>query len=129
MREVWKKIEGYNGVYSVSNLGRIKSHARTVKMTDGKIRNLKEKILKQANSHGYLQVGLSKDGKNKMQLVHRIVALTFKKKPNGKNVVNHIDGNKKNNRTPNLEWCTTKENIQHASKALGKMTWTYNRRK
>lgn len=106
MQEIWKDIKGYEGIYQVSNLGKVKS----LNYKRGK----HEKEIKQAlNSRGYLEVGLF-NGKVKTHRVHRLVAQTFIPNPENKDEVNHIDGNKKNNTVNNLEWNTSKENIHHA---------------
>lgn len=121
MKEIWKDIQGYEGLYQVSNLGRIKSLGRTIKKIGpkGKIfyRDYPEKILKQTkNKKGYLTVILSKNNENKIVRVHRIVAKTFLNlKEKGKEV-NHKDGNKENNCASNLEWITHQENMIHAYK-------------
>ena len=105
--EVWKDIEGYKGLYQVSNMGRIKSlnYHRTGK----------EKLLRLGtNTKGYLQVVLYKDGKAKCCKVNRLVALAFvpNDDPENKIQVNHInDENKTDNRAVNLNWMTPKENI------------------
>ena len=120
MAEIWKDIEGYEGLYQVSNLGRVKSLDRIV-ITNNRWgglteRNLKSRILKQTtDSLGrYLMVILSKDGVVKTKLVHRLVAKSFIQRDAIKFEVNHIDGNKRNNRLDNLEYCTRTENIKHA---------------
>ena len=106
MQEIWKDIKGYEGIYQVSNLGKVKS----LNYKRGK----HEKEIKQAlNSRGYLEVGLF-NGKVKTHRVHRLVAQTFIPNPENKDEVNHIDGNKKNNAVSNLEWNTSKENVHHA---------------
>ena len=111
--EIWKDIEGYEGLYQVSNLGRVKSiygwcGNRFVKRT---------KILKlKINNKGYTKVYLYKNKKSKMFFVHRLVAMAFVPNPNNLPQVNHKDGNKLNNSIGNLEWCTCSENIKHAYK-------------
>ena len=111
MTEIWKDIEGYEGLYQVSNLGRVKSLDKKRLNSDAII---KGKILKPwDNSHGYLQVKFLKDGTKKMPKVHRLVAQAFLRSDNERNFVNHIDGNKSNNNIDNLEWVTKRENNCH----------------
>ena len=107
--EVWKDIEDYPN-YQVSNLGRIKSIPRV--RTKGGI--LKQEIDKM----GYLKVYLMKDNKGHLVSTHRIVAKVFISNPDNLPQVNHIDGNKTNNKVENLEWCTAKENVNHRFKVL-----------
>ena len=104
--EIWKKIKGYND-YFVSDKGRIKS-----------IKSGEERILKPTvDSQGkYLLICLSKKGKVKLHLVHRLVAEAFKKNEKGLPQVNHIDLNKQNNSIDNLEWVSASENSKHAYK-------------
>lgn len=112
MKEVWKDINGYEGKYEISNLGRI----RSLKNNCGN--NRKEPlILKQStDKRGYLRVGLSKNNKQKLFLMHRLVAQAFI--PNLKNLpqVNHKDENKQNNNVINLEWCNNKYNINYGTR-------------
>ena len=115
-KEIWKDIPGFEGVYQVSNLGRVKHLKEIQRRTNGKtICNftLPELILKPyktGKGDGYQTVSL----KRKNFKVHRLVAEAFCKRMPGKTEVNHIDCNKENNRADNLEWVTCKENINHA---------------
>lgn len=115
-KEVWKNINGYEGLYQVSNLGRIKS-LRRFKSDHSKKVLVKERFLlghtRRPNTNDYLNVVLSKNGECKRYAIHRLVAQEFIDNPNGKPQVNHIDGNKQNNRADNLEWCTNQENCRH----------------
>lgn len=108
-REIWKDIEGYEGLYQVSNLGRVKRLKGTYMST--------ERILKpRGNNTGYLQVHLCKNSKSKFDKVHRLVAQAFIPNPENKPQVNHIDENKTNNMVSNLEWVTVKENNNHGTR-------------
>lgn len=110
-KEIWKDIEGYEGLYKVSNLGNIKSLDRT----DCSGRKIKGKIIKQSqNRGGYKYIKLHKNSEIKNVSVHRLVAVAFVENIHEKKCVNHIDGNKHNNNSNNLEWVTQSENIKHA---------------
>lgn len=104
MSEVWKDIHGYEGRYQVSNLGRVKSiiFPSGVKVLSNNL-----------HSGGYLTVSLRKDRKTKPRYVHRLVLVAFKGLELNMNC-NHKDSNRKNNNIENLEWCTSKENTEHA---------------
>lgn len=112
MKEIWKDIEGYEGHYQISNLGRIKSLKRLG--NDG--RRLPEKILKTGNSHGYRSIVLRKDGKSCIYSVHRLVGKAFIPNPENKPCINHKDENRANNNVENLEWCTYKYNDNYGTR-------------
>jgi hypothetical protein len=110
MTEIWKDIEGYEGYYQVSNLGRVKSLRRKTKSGNGGFKYIRERILRPGNGE-YLTTPLVKNGVQKTHYVHRLVAIAFIPNPENKMDVNHKDFNKKNNNVGNLEWTTRKENI------------------
>ena len=116
--EVWENIKGYEGLYQVSNMGRVKSLERTVTQKNGRKYSVKERILKpRATPSGYLLVSLCNgSGKVKTFKVHRLVCEAFHENPKNKPCVNHIDENKTNNVASNLEWCTVAENINHGTR-------------
>ena len=121
MEEIWKDIEGYEGLYQVSNLGRVKSLGRYVKSNKGmqyrteQIKVPSERKRKTA-IQGYLTTQLYKNNKGKNCYIHRLVANAFIDNPENKPTVNHINGNKHDNRVVNLEWSTYRENNVHAYK-------------
>lgn len=112
--EIWKDITGYEGLYQVSNFGRVKSIERVSIQKNGKNRFVKERILKPQPDTKYIVFGLSKDGKSNKNYLHRIIANAFIPNPENKLCINHINGIKYDNRISNLEWCTVKENNNHA---------------
>lgn len=118
MKEIWKDIIGYEGIYQVSNLGRVKSLERIV-LSKGVATKRKERVLKSSNRRGYRQLTLAKNRSRAQRSVHRLVAEVFIPNPDNKKEINHIDGNKANNIVDNLEWCTRKENAVHSIKVLG----------
>lgn len=104
MEEEWRPVKGYEGLYEVSNMGRVKS-----------LHTSQGRILKQyTKDNEYMKVNLSKDGTCNTKRVHRLVATAFIQNPNNYEVINHKDGNKKNNTVDNLEWCTRSYNTKHA---------------
>lgn len=114
INEIWKPIKGYEGLYEVSDFGRIKSLGRTVNRGLKKMRVM-ERILKSGNNqHGYKIVALWKNGEGKTRRVHRLIAVAFIPNPKNKPHINHLNGIVVDNRIENLEWCTHFENMQHA---------------
>ena len=114
IKEEWKDIKNYEGLYQVSNLGNVKSLERNKSNGKGLVK-IDEKILTQnITNWGYGNVALYKNGARKHHKVHRLVAEAFIPNPNNKEQINHIDGNKLNNNVNNLEWNTRIENMNHA---------------
>lgn len=112
--EIWKDVTGYEGLYQVSSMGRVRSVMRVVSKTNC-TQKLNGKILSlTTNSHGYIAVSLHKNKKRKTMKLHRLVAIEFVVNKYNKQYINHIDGNKTNNMPSNLEWATPSENNQHA---------------
>lgn len=115
--EVWKPIPKYEGIYQVSNFGRVKSLNRWVTCKNGNRQRRKERILKlRKNRGGYLIVGLHQHGEMNTFKVHRLVAQAFVPNPNHYSQVNHKDENKMNNKMENLEWCTVKYNNNYGTR-------------
>ena len=113
--EIWKDIEGYEGHYQVSNLGRIMSIERlTTSKSEKKPRKFGGIYLKYQDNDGYKMVSLCKNSIQKYMSVHRIVGKAFIPNPNNCPDINHKNLNKSDNRVENLEWVTEKQNIQHA---------------
>ena len=114
--EVWKPVIGYEGIYEVSNMGRVKSLGRTARSKCDSARLVPERILRPcANRRGYLNVRLSKNGVEKHLYVHRLVAEAFI--PNDNilaTTVNHMDEDKTNNCVDNLEWMSQTENNRYS---------------
>lgn len=104
MKEIWKSIEGTDGKYFISNFGRVYSSFSNIIMKTRK------------GTCGYEAVGFAINGKVRKNDVHRLVASHFIDNPKNKLQVNHIDGDKSNNRAENLEWVTPSENMKHAYK-------------
>lgn len=114
--EVWKDVLKFDGLYQVSNYGRVKSTARIIVKSNGKEHHVKEKILKIFINKGYVYVTLSKMGKQPKFKVHRLVAIVFLSNPDNFPDVNHKNENKNDNRVCNLEWCTKEYNYQYGTR-------------
>lgn len=115
--EIWKDIEGYEGLYQVSNLGRVRSCDKIVKSPRQASYFKNGRVLSQyLNRSGYMYICLSKDGVHKTLRVHRLVALAFVNNHNGMQYINHKDENKANNKASNLEWCDQEYNINYGTR-------------
>lgn len=99
-KEIWIDVVGYEGLYKISNCGSVKNQDGSIKI--------------QHQRKGYFSVNLYRNAKFKNKTVHRLVAIAFIPNPNNYPQVNHIDGDKLNNQHSNLEWCTPKQNTNHA---------------
>lgn len=105
--EIWKSISGWEGIYEISSHGRLKSFKKS----------MNGYVLSNVNVNGdYFSVVLKSKGKVRYTRIHRLVAEAFLMNPAGFLVVNHKDGNKQNNNIHNLEWCSCKQNVDHAIK-------------
>lgn len=115
-KEEWKDIVGYEGIYQVSDHGRVRSLDRVVVGRGNIYRNIKGSIMKLDTSNsGYHRIGLYSLSKRKVFYVHRLVLSTFNPVPNTDNLeVNHINGNPLDNFLGNLEWTTRQENVDHS---------------
>lgn len=116
-KEIWKPIIGYEGLYEVSNLGRVKTLSKIVNNYPNTTRVLPEKIrLGNINKKlGYRMISLSKDGDVHTMYVHRLVALAFIPNPKNFPMINHKDEDKTNNNVSNLEWCTPRYNMAYSN--------------
>ena len=110
--EKWRPIEGYEGLYEISNFGNVKSLYKNTRIRNRNTQILTPKI----DNHGYFRVNLYKQGKCKSELVSRLVATAFLENTNNMPMVGHNDDNKQNNRVDNLYWTDAYENNRHNGK-------------
>lgn len=124
LKEIWKDIPGYEGFYQISNCGRVKSLERDTtsihkngNILQKTVRHENEKIMSgNIKRTGYIEISLSKNGKTKYFLVHRLVAQAFIPNPEKLKTVNHKDENKENNYVENLEWLSQKDNNNYGNR-------------
>lgn len=125
--ERWADAPGFEGLYQISTMGRLKSIAR-MKTNHGKKQLVKAKIKSQRiGSHGYYRSNLLKNGKSYTRTIHRLVALAFLE-PSEKKQVNHKNGDRLDNRVENLEWVTNRENQRHRSRVLNSTAGQFKKR-
>lgn len=117
MKEIWKDVRGFEGLYKISSAGRVWSVPRK----DGLGRNVGGKLLKaRTNNRGYWVVRLYQNGIERGFYLHRLVAIAFIDNPKGLKEINHMDENKRNNKVSNLEWCTRQYNNTYGSMTIKK---------
>lgn len=121
MDEVWMPIKGFEGLYEISNFGRVKSLARTRITKAGGLCLVRQQFLRvRSDKDGYKEVALSKGAKLYYFRVHRLVAAAFIPNPNHLPVINHIDENPANNNVSNLEWCSVRYNNRYSRHKVSK---------
>ena len=121
LQEEWREIKGYEGYYEVSSKGQVKSLTRVTVNTRGRKYRSKGKILSLngISSSGYITVGLCKGDVN-THSIHKLVGAAFLEKDLTRSYINHIDGDRLNNKVSNLERCTQRENVQHSYDISGR---------
>lgn len=125
-QEIWKDIPGYEGLYQVSNLGRVKHLSTQQSNGIGKYARQEKVCTPHLMNNGYWVVDLYIKNHRKTMLVHRLVALAFIPNPNNYPCVNHLYSNRSNPNVENLEWCTTSRNLKHSydtNNRHEKMNW------
>jgi hypothetical protein len=116
MKEEWRAVPGYEGLYELSNMGWVRSLDRIVRASGVSKRRAFGHVLNPyTNKLRYQYVALSKDGKSKTLSLHRLVANVFVPNPNNYSIINHKDENPSNNRADNLEWCTQMYNVHYGT--------------
>ncbi len=118
--ELWKDVVNYEDIYQISNLGNIKSIERIIKPPFKSSYIKPGKSINKQKGYHYLQVTLCKNGTQKTYLIHRLVAISFLSNSHNYPCVNHLNGNKQDNRIENLAWCSYSQNEQHSYSVLGK---------
>lgn len=113
--EIWLAINGYESLYQISNRGRIRSLDKSWVNNKGGICRKAGKLLTPDTTNGYFHIKLWQNGRFKWFQIHQLVAIAFIENPESKPHVNHLNSNRGDNRVENLEWCTPKENLAHAS--------------
>lgn len=120
-KEVWKDIEGFEGLYQVSNLGRVKSLEKKVRPNRGSYVHKERIMTSNCTTHRYRRIILKHNGKKTCRYIHRLVAQAFIPNPENKPQINHKNGDRYFNHVSNLEWCNQNENMIH-SYAIGLRT-------
>lgn len=118
--ERWDDISGYKGLYSISDHGRIKSHEKVIRYSNGRAQKYEERILKLNYSNGYRTISLVKEKVKMTHMAHILVGNYFVQNPEKKPFINHLDGDRSNNHYLNLEWSTNSENQLHSYHILGR---------
>lgn len=118
--EIWKDVQGYDGKYQISNMGKVKSLPRIALCRNGIIKSVPGGIMVAKVSNGYLIIGLRDGKKKRFFTVHSLVAKAFIANPQDNRQVNHKNGNKADNRAENLEWVTASENVRHSFRVLNR---------
>jgi hypothetical protein len=122
MKDVWRNVENFEGLYQVSNFGRVRSMDRYVTRKQSGRNLIKGRTLSAAaGKRRYPRVTLCDGERKEPWLVHRLVAIAFLEPDDSRPQVNHKDGDRHNNHVSNLEWCTHAENMRHAGTVLGVM--------
>lgn len=115
MEEIWKPVVGYEGLYEVSNLGRVDQCARIIPQKGGTNRTERVRVKSHVDHYGYERVSLTKDQRQTIIQVHRLVAKSFIENNLSHPMINHKDENKLNNRVENLEWCDNRYNVLYGT--------------